>query len=34
METLIVPIIILISVIIGGSILILYINNSANKKYK
>ena len=34
METLIVPIIILTSVIIGGSILILYINNSTNKKYK
>ena len=34
MQTLIVPIIILTSVIIGGSILILYINNSTNKKYK
>ena len=34
METLIIPIIILISVIVGGSILILYINNSTNKKYK
>lgn len=34
METLIVPITILISVIIGGSILILHINNSTNKKYK
>ncbi len=34
MQTLIVPIIILISVIVGGSILILYINNSTNKKYK
>lgn len=34
MQTLIVPIVILISVIIGGSILILYINNSTNKKYK
>ena len=34
METLIVPITILISVIMGGSILILYINNFTNKKYK
>ena len=34
MQTLIIPITILISVIIGGSILILYINNSTNKKYK
>ena len=34
MQTLIVPITILISVIIGGIILILYINNSTNKKYK
>nr|WP_317360201.1 hypothetical protein [uncultured Tyzzerella sp.] len=34
METLIIPITILISVIIGGSILILYINNSTNEKYK
>ena len=34
MQTLIVPIIILTSVIISGSILILYINNSTNKKYK
>ena len=34
MQTLIVPIIILTSVIIGGIILIIYINNSTNKKYK
>lgn len=34
MQTLIEPIIILTGVIIGGSILILYINNSTNKKYK
>ena len=34
MQTLIVAITILIIVIIGGSILILYINNSTNKKYK
>ena len=34
MQTLIEPIIILTGLIIGGSILILYINNSTNKKYK
>ena len=34
METLIIPIIILISVVIGGTILILYINKYNTKKYK
>ena len=34
METLIVPITILISVVIGGTILILYINKYNTKKYK
>ena len=34
METLIIPITILISVIIGGIILIIFINNSNTKKYK